>query len=49
MRGFYYLGDWVNASGACEAAATARARISWVRFRECGLSELCKIGNVIWE
>ena len=44
---------------------TARARIGWVKFRECGellnskrflaeaerngLSELCKIGNVIWE
>ena len=64
VTGFSYLGDRVNASGGCEAAVTARARIGWVKFRECreilnskvlaedernGLSELCKIGNVIWE
>ena len=55
-RGFCYLGDRVNASGGCEAAVTARARIGWVKFRECGellnsksLSELCKSGDVIWE
>ena len=37
VRGFCYLGDRVNASGGCtcEAAVTARARIGWVRFREC--------------
>ena len=42
---------------------TARARIGWLKFRECwgllkkvlaeakrdGLSELCKISDVIWE
>ena len=33
---FCYLGDTLNASGGCEAAVTARVRISWVRFRECG-------------
>ena len=65
VRGFCYLGDKVNAGSGCEAAVTARARIGWVKFRECrellnskkvlaeaernGLSELCKIGNVIWE
>ena len=27
MRGFHYLGDRVKASGSCEAAVTARARI----------------------
>ena len=36
VRGFCYLGDRVNASGGCEAAVTARARIGWVNFRECG-------------
>ena len=27
VRGFCYLGNKVNASGGCEAAVTARARI----------------------
>ena len=36
VRGFCYFGDRVNASGGCEAAVTARARIGWVKFRECG-------------
>ena len=36
VRGFCYLGDRVNASGGCGAAVTARARIGWVKFRECG-------------
>ena len=36
VRGFCYLGDRVNASGGCEAAVTARARIGWVKFKECG-------------
>ena len=30
------MGDRLNASGSCEAAVTARARIGWVRFRICG-------------
>ena len=30
------FGRQINASGGCEAAVTARVRISWVRFRECG-------------
>ena len=30
------MGDRLNASGGCEAAVTARVRIGWVRFRECG-------------
>ena len=36
MRGFCYLRDRVNAGGGCKAAVTARARIGWVKFRECG-------------
>ena len=36
VRGFCYLGDRVNAGGVCEAAGKARARIGWVRFRQCG-------------
>ena len=31
-----YLGDRLNASGGCESVVTARVRIGWVRFRECG-------------
>ena len=36
VRGFCYLGVRVNASGGCEAAVTARARIGCVKFKECG-------------
>ena len=36
VNGFCYLGDRLNASGGCKAAVTARVRIGWVRFRECG-------------
>ena len=36
VNGFCYLGDRLNASDGCEAAVTARVRIDWVRFRECG-------------
>ena len=36
VRGFCYLRDRVNASGGCEAAVTARSRIEWVKFKECG-------------
>ena len=36
VNGFCYLGDRLNASGGCEAAVTARVRIGWVRYRECG-------------
>ena len=35
MRGFCYLGHRENASGGCEAAVIARARIGCVKFREC--------------
>ena len=36
VNGFCYLGDRLNASGGCEAAVTARVKIGWVKFRECG-------------
>ena len=36
VNGFCYLGDRLNASGGCEAAVTAKVRIGWIRFRECG-------------
>ena len=36
VRGFSYLGDMLDASGGCKAAVTARARIGWVKFKECG-------------
>ena len=36
VNGFCYLGDRVSANGGCEAAVTARARIGWAKFRECG-------------
>ena len=36
VNGFCYLGDRLNASGGCEAAVTARVRIGWIGFRECG-------------
>ena len=31
-----YLRDRLNASGRSEAAVTARTRIGWIKFRECG-------------
>ena len=33
---FCCLKDRLNASGGCEVAVTARVKIDWVRFRECG-------------
>ena len=36
VNGFCYLGDRLNSSGGCESAVTAKVRIGWVRFRECG-------------
>ena len=40
VKDFCYLGDRLNASGGCEIAVTARARIGWMKFRECGESLL---------
>ena len=36
MKSFRYLGYRLNASGGSEAAVTARMRIGWIKFRECG-------------
>ena len=36
MKGFCYCGDRLNASGECEAAVTARTRVGWKKFKECG-------------
>ena len=36
VKSFCYLGDRLNASGGSEAAVTARTRIGWIKFRECG-------------
>ena len=33
---FVILGYRLNSSACCEAAVTARVRIDWVRFSECG-------------
>ena len=36
VNGFCYLGDRLNACEGSKAVVTARVRIDWVRFRECG-------------
>ena len=36
MKSFCYLKDRLNATGGSEAAVTARTRIGWIKFRECG-------------
>ena len=36
VKSFCYLGYRLNASGGSEAAVTARTRIKWIKFRECG-------------
>ena len=36
VKSFCHLGDRLNASGGSEAAVTARTRIGWIKFRECG-------------
>ena len=36
VKSFCYLGDRLNSSSGSEAAVTARARIGWMKFRECG-------------
>ena len=36
VKSFCYLGNRLNASGRSEAAATARTRIGWLKFGECG-------------
>ena len=36
VKSYCFLGDRLNASGGSEAAVTARMRIEWIKFRECG-------------
>ena len=36
VESFCYLGDRLSASGGSEAVVTARMRIGWIKFRECG-------------
>ena len=36
VKYFCRLGDRLSASGGCETAVTARVRIGWMKFRECG-------------
>ena len=36
VKSFYYLEDRLNASGGSKAVVTARTRIGWMKFRECG-------------
>ena len=36
VREFSYLGDTLSESGGCEVAVTSRARLGWMKFRECG-------------
>jgi len=36
VKRFCYLGDQLSANDGCEAAVTARTRIRWIKFRECG-------------
>ena len=35
MNEFWYLGNSLNATGGCEVAVTARARVGWVIFKKC--------------
>ena len=37
VKSFCYLGDRLNASGGRETAVTARMKIGWIKFRECGI------------
>ena len=36
VKSFCYLRDSLSASVRSEAALTARTRIRWIKFRECG-------------
>ena len=60
VRGFCYLGERVNTGGGCEAARARIGWVKFREYGELlnslltdaernGLSELCKIGDVIWE
>ena len=36
VKSFCYLGYRLNPSGGSDAAVTARTRIGWIKFTECG-------------
>ena len=36
MKGFCYLSNRLNASEKCDAILTARTRVGWKKFKECG-------------
>ena len=36
VKSFCYLSNMLNASGGSEAEVTARTKIGWIKFRECG-------------
>ena len=36
LKSFSYLGDKLNTSGGSEAEVSARTKIGWTKFRECG-------------
>ena len=36
VKTFCYLGDRLNDSGESKAAVTARTRVGWTKYRECG-------------
>ena len=36
VKSFCYLEDRLNARGGSKAAVTARTKIGWLKFRECG-------------
>ena len=36
VKRFFCLGNRLNASGGCEATATARTKVGWKKFREHG-------------
>ena len=36
VKGFCYLGNRLNASRGCKATVTARTRLGWKKFKECG-------------
>ena len=41
------MGDKLNASGGREAAVTARTRIEWIKFEECG--KLLNGRKLLWK
>ena len=42
VKRFCYLGNRLNVSAGCEATVTARTRVGWKKFRECGAMQFRK-------